>query len=99
MASPELLASSSVLPNSVRSSDKESIRATAALKAIMRSTAAGDWSASTLTVARRSKPSCQESSVVTTTATSTLGILGEIFFSPNMIAKANTPMKKVGQCV
>jgi hypothetical protein len=40
-----------------------------------------------------------EITVVTATATSTLGILGEIRFKPYMIPKASAPMKKVGQWV
>ena len=43
------------------------------------------------------KPVPQEIRVVTTTATSTLGIRGEISFRPYMMTNAKRPMIKVGQ--
>ena len=51
------------------------------------------------TVALCSKPIPQEMRVVTTTATSTLGMRGASRLSPTMIARASTPMARVGQWV
>ena len=83
----------------VRASARGAMPLVASLNERISSRVLAERMAAASTVALCSKPIPQEMRVVTTTATSTLGMRGAMRLSPTMIARASTPMTRVGQWV